>query len=463
MKPTSLSTQLSHTSQMLERVCSGQSLDRCLETVPADIRAGVKALSYHAMRHLGTTRAVADLLLQKQPPLLVCALLWTALSLLLVDDAPSEDANDQDSAHYEHPSYKPYVLVSQAVDAAKGGVKTKPFAALVNGVLRRFMREKKQLLAQAQKNNVCAQWNFQPWWVERLQQDWPQQWQEILQYAQFPAPMVLRVNAQWATVERGCEYLNKQGLEARVVGPYALELEKPVNVAQIEGFERGYFSVQSAAAQLAAPLLLDPAWFSDVLAQQGRPLRVLDACCAPGGKTAHLLEIAPADSIEVLAVDSDKGRLVKVEETLDRIGLQAQLRHADLTSPEAFGKDEMFDAILLDAPCSASGIVRRHPDIRWLRRAEDIGQLGLLQQKIADTLWEKLKPGGRLLYSTCSLFKAEGAEQVQNFKLRHNQLKQLKAPGHLLPLNIKDGVVDHDGGSMNPVAADGFYYALFEK
>ena len=474
---TSLSIQLTYTARMIEQVSQGQSLDRCLEDgVPIDLRAGVKALSYHTMRHLGAAQAVASLLLQKTPPLSINALLWVGLSLLFVetnnpnkekdqtDPQDQESLGNQDALESYAPSYKPFVLVSQAVEAAKKHAKTRSFAPLVNGVLRRFMREKEQLIKQAQKNNLSAQWNFQPWWVECLQQDWPQQWEKILRCAQVPAPMVLRVNARWSAPSQACEYLNKHGIVAKVIGSYALELEKPINVAQLPGFEKGWFSVQSAAAQLAAPLLLDASWVSQIA--KNRPLRVLDACCAPGGKTAHLLEMLPPGAIEVLAVDSDKSRLEKVQQTLDRVGLMAQLRDADLSSDEAFKTGEMFDAILLDAPCSASGIVRRHPDIRWLRRQGDIAQLSSLQQKIQSVLWGRLNPGGRLLYSTCSLFKAEGAGQTEKFQLGHNSIKQIHAPGHILPLSLRDGVVNDNQGDQSAAdyqAADGFYYALFEK
>lgn len=459
MKTISLSTQLTYTAQMVERVSEGMSLDRCLEVVPTELRAGVKALSYYTMRHLGVARAISDLLLQKPPPASIHALLWVSISLLLVESASTNETEESIHTESDSPSYKPYVLVSQAVEATKKHSKTKNFSALVNGVLRRFMREKDQLLAQVHQSDPSTQWNFQPWWIQRLKKDWPEQWQDILRCAQTPAPMTLRVNAKWATPEVACKYLNEQGIAATVIGSYALELEKPMNVLQIPGFEQGHFSVQSAAAQLAAPLLLDSAWLAGITSAQ--PLKVLDACCAPGGKTAHLLEIASSNKIEVVAVDSDKERLFKVQQTLDRIGLKAQLRYADLSSHDAFQAEEMFDAILLDAPCSASGIVRRHPDIRWLRRASDIGQLASLQEKIQQALWARLKPGGRLLYSTCSLFKAEGVNQAEKFKLRHNESKQLKAPGHILPLTKKDGVADQ--GATGYMAADGFYYALFEK
>jgi 16S rRNA (cytosine967-C5)-methyltransferase len=214
--------------------------------------------------------------------------------------------------------------------------------------------------------------------------------------------------------------------------------------------------VQDAAAQRAAPLLLG----------LGTPhalpagARVLDACAAPGGKTAHLLELADLD---VLALDADPARLARVRDTLSRLGLQARCAAADAGTPSAWWDGRPFDAILLDAPCSASGVVRRHPDVRWLRRASDIPALAAAQARLLDALWPLLRPGGRLLYCTCSVFKAEGQAQIDAFLQRTTGARAAArpaSPGHLLPLA--------DNGSEEPAhparaAADGFFYALIEK
>ncbi|MET0382462.1 MAG: 16S rRNA (cytosine(967)-C(5))-methyltransferase RsmB, partial [Burkholderiaceae bacterium] len=246
---------------------------------------------------------------------------------------------------------------------------------------------------------------------------------------------------------------------ARLTGPQALVLDLPVPVDRLPGFSAGAVSVQDAAAQRAAPLLIGA----------GLPAgaRVLDACAAPGGKTAHLLELADLD---VLALDSDAARLARVVGTLDRLGLRAATRVGDGRRPAEWWDGRPFDAILLDAPCSASGIVRRHPDIRWLRRPQDIAALAGMQAELLDALWPTLKPGGRLLYATCSVFRAEGERQIDAFLQRrgapHVHLDD-RAPGHLLPLPDNAGSGPEAPGSgfdaSHGAVSDGFYYALLRK
>ena len=229
----------------------------------------------------------------------------------------------------------------------------------------------------------------------------------------------------------------------------SLVLAQPVGVERLPGFAQGDVSVQDLAAQRAAALLLGP----------GLPAgaRVLDACSAPGGKTAHLLELAELD---LLALDTDAGRLQRVDETLRRLGLSARTQAADARQVGAWWDGRPFDAILLDAPCSASGIVRRHPDIRWLRRPEDIGALARIQAELLDALWPTLAPGGRLVYATCSVFKAEGAAQIDAFLQRQGLDRTAlgqDSPGHLLPL------ADNQGAAPVVAQADGFYYAVLTK
>jgi 16S rRNA (cytosine967-C5)-methyltransferase len=223
-------------------------------------------------------------------------------------------------------------------------------------------------------------------------------------------------------------------------------------VIQLPGFADGVVSVQDAAAQLAAPLLL-------ALPRPGR-MRVLDACAAPGGKSAHLLELAELD---LLAIDRDPARLVRVEETLTRLGLAATTRAADAAEPQAWWDGRPFDRILLDAPCSASGVVRRHPDARWLRRASDLAALAATQSRLLDALWPLLASGGRLLYCTCSVFRAEGQDQIDAFLQRQTDAAPAAhppSPGQLLPLADNDGMLSNAGASG---AADGFFLALIEK
>jgi len=223
-------------------------------------------------------------------------------------------------------------------------------------------------------------------------------------------------------------------------------LDKAVPVARLPGFAQGLVAVQDAAAQWAAPLLLQ--------GLGARP-RILDACAAPGGKTAHLLELAEA---QVLAIDKDAQRLEKIHANLQRLGLHAQVRQGDAANPQAWWDGVLFDGILLDAPCTASGIVRRHPDVRWLRREEDIAQLAALQAQMLRALWPLLRPGGRMVYCTCSIFKAEGQAQIQEFLGTQGDALSLPAPGHLLPGGAPQGLYDNPRHDH-----DGFFYAVLEK
>lgn len=479
MKKVTLAQQLFETAQAVQAVHQGKSLDQALQEVGAALRPGVQALSFHVLRYFALGQALLMMLAKKQPPVQTRALLWVALTLSATQNEEREQLPLTMDATQKNivagPSYQPYVLVSQAVDAAKMHPKTRPFAPLVNGILRSFLRDKENLL-KAVKNSGPTCWNFQPWWIEQVQQDWPKHWQSILTQAQQQAPMTLRVNTQWANVEQAKDYLTKGGIPSVVVGQSALELQTPVPVEQIPGFDRGWFSVQAYAAQLAVPLLLDPIWVSERVKVLGRPLRVLDACAAPGGKTAHMMEFAVPGSIEIVAIDSEAKRIEKLQQTIERVrqGLKhnspkVEIRVADAGATDTFAQDEMFDAILLDAPCTASGIVRRHPDIRWLRQPKDITELAKQQQRLLDILWTRLQVYGRLLYCTCSVFKAEGQHNKNRFVKQNEHVKTLPAYGHLLPIEAQS----HESGLRLPSiscaedvplgATDGFYYALFEK
>ncbi len=432
-----LSRLLSHTADALHAVRSGQSLNQALARCPAEARPGTQALVFQVLRRLGSAQAARQLLAPKAPPPAVDALLTTALALLW------PEADDTGAR------YAPFTLVNEAVDAVKRRAKNS--APFVNAVLRRFLREQAQTVAAVEADEVAA-FNHPRWWIERLRADWPEHWQAILHANNQRPPMTLRVNARRCTAEAYVRRLAEAGFAARVVGPQAVMLAVPAPVQQLPGFDDGDVSVQDAAAQLAAPLLIGDGLPSGA--------RVLDACAAPGGKTAHLLELADLD---VTALDSDAQRLKRVGETLQRLKLQAKPVAADAGAPDAWWDGQPFDAILLDAPCSASGIVRRHPDIRWLRRASDIAALAQIQSRLLDALWPLLKPGGRLLYCTCSVFKAEGQDVIDAFLQRQPHAAQPStpaSPGHLLPLAHNSGEVlaPHSGASP-----DGFYYALLAK
>jgi 16S rRNA (cytosine967-C5)-methyltransferase len=268
------------------------------------------------------------------------------------------------------------------------------------------------------------------------------------------APMTLRVNLLKTTVERYQQALEALSLDAVAVAGSGVQLERARPVRQLPGFAQGEFSVQDAAAQLAAPLLLNG------LQAANGPLRVLDACAAPGGKTAHLLEFAGPNAVEVTALEVDEQRSRRIDETLVRLGLSAKVVVADASRPAEWWDGQLFDAVLLDAPCTASGIVRRHPDVRWLRRESDIGQLAVQQATLLASLWPLVKPGGRLLYCTCSVFREEGSHQIDAFLVHNTDARLRPSPGHLLPQSGRNarGVPDNALGDH-----DGFFYALLEK
>jgi len=435
---------LSRCAEAVAAVRQGQSLTDVLAALPPAERPGTQALSFAVLRRLGTALALRQALVPKAPTPWVDGLLLSALALACGDE------------------YARHTLVDQAVDACKR--RARPASGLVNAVLRRFLREEADLMAALEDDDV-AHFNHPAWWIRRLQRDWPEHWQAMLMANQAQPPMTLRANVRHGSSATYRERLAEAGLLAPDSNPMAppdpegidpIVLPRGVPVQQLPGFADGDASVQDAAAQLAAPLLVHAG---------GRVLpagaRVLDACAAPGGKTAHLLELA---DLEVTALDSDPQRLVRVNETLQRLGLgpndHVHTVAADASQPATWWDGQAFDAILLDAPCSASGIVRRHPDVRWLRRESDLTALAQTQDALLDALWPLLKPGGHLLYCTCSVFRIEGQERIDAFLQRTPGARVLPSPGHLRP------VVEY----LDPIAApasrgmgDGFFYALLSK
>lgn len=420
----------------LMAVRGGRSGTAALEQVEPALRPAVQALSFQVWRSLARADNLRRLLAHRAPPPQADALLCVVLAL----------AWDESQAPY--PSF---TLVDQAVEAAKRHAATRAQAGFINGCLRRFLRERDALVARSGQDPV-ARWNHPAWWIARVRQDHPQQWQQILQADRSHAPMTLRVNVRRCSQADCLAQLQANGIAAVAVGASGIRLARPMPVQRIPGFDAGRVSVQDAAAQQAAPLLLH-----GLVPPPGRPLRILDACAAPGGKTAHLLESADCT---VTALDVDPVRCARIHETLERLGLQADVRAADAAQPASWWQGEPFDAILLDAPCTASGIVRRHPDVPWLRRASDVDQLAQLQARLLAALWPLLVPGGRMLYCTCSVFRAEGDIQIQTFVEHNTDAALLPSPGHLLPRSagIDAAVPDNGDGDH-----DGFFYALLEK
>ena len=330
---------------------------------------------------------------------------------------------------------KTHAIVHSAVDNAEKLGKTYA-KGLINAILRRFLREKDSLLKAAEQTLV-GHYSHPQWWIKKMQEAYPQDWENILLANNEHPPLTLRVNRRKIQGEDYLHLLEKVGISAQLLGPYSVMLSSPVPISQLPHFFDGYVCVQDRGAQLAAELL-------DV--KEG--MRVLDACAAPGGKTSHILELA---DVTLTALDNNSQRLKRVADNLLRLNLTATLICQDASKPEKWWDGIPFDRILADVPCSASGVVRRHPDIKWRRRPEDIAQFASQQTQLLDQLWSCLRKKGKLLYTTCSVFPEENSEQVTAFLSRHTDAIHLKVP------------LNNDGQLLPVRENDGFYYALFEK
>jgi len=426
LKTDSLAFALTGAAYAVAKVSTGTALPQALAGVfsstnaPPQARGAMQDIAYRTMRGLGRANALLGLLATKPPASAeLRALLCCALALISkADDAP----------------YEEFTVVDQAVTAAAADADIAHAKGMVNAVLRRFLRERDSLLGQV-LTQPAARWNYPDWWITTMKAAYPRDWEAILHAGNSAPPLTLRVNRRNTKPDLFLQTLADKGVAATCVGPDAVRLERPIPVNQIPGFAEGMVSVQDAAAQLAAPLL-------DV--HDG--MRVLDACAAPGGKTGHILECA---NVDLLAIDSDAARLMRIEENLQRLQLHATLKTGDAAARD-WWDGRPFDRILADVPCTASGIVRRHPDIRWLRRKGDAAQLATLSARILDNLWQMLKPDGKLAFVTCSLWPQESEMQAAAFAARNNAIR-LPAPGQLLP--TAHGDQDHDG----------LFYALFQK
>ncbi len=335
-----------------------------------------------------------------------------------------------------------HAAVGETVEAARY-LKGQSMTKLINGVLRSVQR--KPELFDVSQAPLPVQTNHPSWLVNSLQQAYPQQWQQILAANQQKAPLWLRVNVQRCSIEAFCQALTAEGIEFSQPEPnlpQAILLAQATDVVLLPGYLDGWFAVQDLAAQYAAVFLAPE---NDEL--------VLDACCAPGGKTGHILEIAPR--AQVLALDKDAKRLDRVRDNLTRLGHQADIKAADAATPRQWWDGNQFDRILLDVPCSATGVIRRHPDIRWLRKAADIQALATLQQQILIQIWPLLKPGGTLLYATCSVLPAENQQQISQFLAHHPDAEAVA-----LGVGNSDTQMQILPGEQQ---ADGFFYAKLSK
>lgn len=387
-------------------------------------KGGAADLSYGTLRFYGEVNACLQQLLEK--PLSnvdINSLLLVALYQLLHDQA--ED----------------FTVVNQAVKAA-GHAKPRWAKGLVNGVLRNFLRKKESLLDKI-KTSETALYSYPKWWMKKLKIQYPKNWQDILTVGNVHPPMTLRVNSRQSTVEEYIKILARQGIESTALNGNAVMLAIPMTVEQMPGFNEGVVSVQDSGAQLAAQLLG---------LESGQ--QVLDACSAPGGKTGHILEKA---DVKLIALDSDAKRLKLVESNLKRLNLQADCQLGDAA---VWGGEQNFDRILADVPCTASGIVRRHVDIKWLRREADIVSFAQQQAAILANLWRLLSKGGKLLYVTCSIFAEENQQQIDGFLNNNDDATQL--PLELTNDRIENLTIQH--GQLTPTHNhDGFFYALLQK
>lgn len=412
-------------AETVDAVISGKSLNQCLDQhwrrMPqlshAD-RGAIQDLSYGTLRYLGQLRGVLDQLATRpitKPRLR--ALLLVALYQL------------------EYSEAAPYAVVDHAVDCAVeiGGIPVRSFA---NAVLRNFQRNRERLLEEAKRSDE-GRYSHPAWWVERLRRDFPEDAEKLLQLGNSRPPMTLRVNRRQVAPEQYLEELAAAGLNAVLQANGAITLARPVPVAQLPRFSAGIVSVQDAGAQLAAPLLA---------LKDG--MRVLDACAAPGGKAAHILEIA---AVELTALDLDPSRIGRIHSNLSRLGLEAHVLCADAAVTAEWWDGRPFDRVLLDAPCSASGVVRRHPDIKWLRQPADIARFVAQQQRLLESLWKLVGDGGKLLYATCSIFSEENKQSVDAFAARQPDAR------------VVGGMPGRDGLLLPDNEHDGFYYALLEK
>lgn len=415
----SLAAALARAADVIAQVMAGRNLDQALAEVPPLQRPAIQDLAYGALRRHGQGEFFLDRLLTNplQEPL-VRGLLLAALYRI---EARPEGV---------------HTTVDQAVSAAATLVNGR-CKGLVNGVLRNFLRRQEELTQAAQRDEV-ARWQHPRWWISALRKSFPQAWQSILAAGNGHPPMTLRVNRRWGDGSAYLARLQQVVIEARILDEQALLLARPQPVDRLPGFFDGHVSVQDWGAQRAAPLL-----------NASPGMRVLDACAAPGGKTAHLLEL---NDLDLLALDADAGRAARISDNLSRLGLRAQVQTADCRAVADWWDGRPFERILADVPCSASGVVRRHPDIKWLRRPKDVASFAATQAQILDALWQVLAPGGRMLYCTCSVFHEENGGQMQAFLARHADAQELATAGTQPELQLLP-TADHDG----------FYYALLGK
>ena len=419
MSIAALAPALADAARVVSRVAAGKSLADELEGGDrSTTRAALLDLTHGTLRRFGRVQAIVrELSHRDKTDELVEPLLWCALYAL------------------ESGRYASYTVVDQAVRAC-GLLEKWNAKGYVNAVLRGALRERSSLEARIAADPQ-ARYQHPAWWIDALRRAYPESWEATLAAGNTHPPMGLRVNRRKAGVEDYLARLGAAGIAARVSSACGLLLERPVAVGELPGFDAGEVSVQDAGAQRAAACL-------DL--QHGQ--RVLDACAAPGGKTAHILETC---DVELTALDTDANRMTRLARNLERLSLRAELLQGDCTRAADWWRGEPFDRILADVPCSASGIARRRPDLKWLRRAMDLESFAARQAAILDALWQVLRANGKLLYATCSVFPQENDGVISAFVARNAGARRLPLPDGSAAQWLPDA--EHDG----------FYYALIEK
>ncbi|AGS07053.1 16S rRNA (cytosine(967)-C(5))-methyltransferase RsmB [Candidatus Profftella armatura] len=453
----SLSFYLYNAAKLIIYVKNGISLKKVFSkildknNISEKAKGAIKDITYYTIRHLRLVEILLNKLIKKPIKISILkGLLFCSLALLI----KTENRNIKNENKLKN-YYKIYTIVYQSVNVVQFDSKIAYAKNMINAILREFLRKKGEIFKSKMYNIHESYWNYPIWWINQVKITYPNffQWKNILDVGHKKPPLTLRINQRKTTLISYNKLLKKSGLETTIIGPLAIKLHTPISISKIPKFFNGFCSIQDAAAQLAAPLL-------DI--RSG--MYVLDACSAPGGKTCHLLEIA---DIKLISVDNNLSRLNMISENLKRLNLKATLILSDISKINLkklyidinkktnnrfrFYKNKYFDRILADLPCTGSGVVRRNPDIPWLRRKNDIKKLSKYSCKILNNLWKMLKPGGKLLFVTCSLWFEESEEQAIIFSKNHKDSIRLNSPGQLLPtVNKKQ---DYDG----------FFYSLFQK
>jgi len=416
-------------AMILEQVLLGRNLDKSFELIfnkynnnETENLPQIKDMVYGAVRDLGKSYFYIDKLVKNK---IENRCIESLLHIVLFQIIHERSNN--------------FTLVNQAVDAAKKIDHKK--SAFINAVLRNFLRNKDNLQKKLNENE-SAIYSYPEWWIKKVKNQYPKNWKDILVIGNQRPPLALRVNIKKIKINNYSNILKNNGINHTLVGGECLIINTPLEVSKIPGFLEGQVSVQDLGAQLSAHIL-----------DLENDHKVLDACSAPGGKACHMLEL---NSIQLLAIESDRNRIVKIHENIYRLKLKAKILNEKLSSKNEWWDKKPFDRILLDVPCSASGIVRRHVDIKWLRRISDFKSFGETQLDLLKSAWPMLRENGKLLYVTCSIFEEENRDVIEKFKKYSSNASELNIDFPSNIVNIKNQILPSD-------RHDGLFYALLQK